>query len=154
MNILNEVKKLEKSRLLSNNNEIMDFESAIKDILSAKDYKNIKYLCMGFDDDTEDEEVMFGLVHAIESYYKLVGAQKYFTEFINSITGISNNAREWVKLLNIRILNDEDSLKEYITVVKNSNRITKDFLIKIMKEIKADDSEMFSESVDKFLKGI
>jgi len=154
LNILHEVKKLEQSRLLSNNNEVMDFESAIENILSVRNYKYIKYLCMGLDDDTEDEEVMYGLVHAIESYYKIVGAQKYFKEFINAIIHISDNAREWIKLLNIRILNDENSLKEYMSVVKKSDQITKSFLIKIMQEIKVDDSAMFSESVDQFLKSI
>ncbi|EIW19138.1 MULTISPECIES: Imm30 family immunity protein [Pelosinus] len=154
MNILNEVKKLQSSRLLRTKNEIEDFESSIENILNTKDYKNIKYLCLGFHDNTEDDEVMFGLVHAIESYYKLIGAKKYFEEFIHSITGDLDNAREWIKLLNIRILNDEPSLKEYIMVVRSSDQTIKNFLIDIMQEIKKDNPHKFSESVNEFLRGI
>ncbi|WP_229757546.1 Imm30 family immunity protein [Paenibacillus marchantiophytorum] len=36
---------------------------------------HLKNLCSGFDDATEHDDVMFGLIHAIESYDKTIGAE-------------------------------------------------------------------------------
>ena len=64
MNILHEVRILNENKLLRTNEEIEKFECAIENILSNEDYKDIKYLCTGFDDNTEDDEVMFEIGRA------------------------------------------------------------------------------------------
>lgn len=68
MDIQVEILKLQASRLLSNAHEINDFECAIENIVSLRDVTLVKDLCSGFDDQTKDHEVMFGLIHAIEDY--------------------------------------------------------------------------------------
>lgn len=65
MNILEEMKILNENKLLRTNEEIEKFECAIENILSNEDYKDIKYLCKGFDDNTEDDEVMFDLILSV-----------------------------------------------------------------------------------------
>lgn len=151
MNILDEVRILNENKLLRTNEEIEKFECAIEKNLSNEDYKDIKYLCTGFDDNTEDDEVMLGLIHAIESYNRIVDMKLTLKEFINSIPSVYSYAKEWIKIMNKRILNDENSLNEYIEIVKNCDEELKLILIELINEVKKDNPEIFSQPVNKFL---
>lgn len=144
---------LKNSRKLQDDDEIDAFEIAIEKLCSAE---KIDFLYDGFDDETEDEEVMFGLVHAIESYYinEKISKEEYFSIFIEKSKQIYKVAEEWVILLNIRILNDNESLKKYIQIAKEKDEGTKNFLIDIMHCILQEDEELFNQSVSKFITGI
>ena len=149
MEILEYVKILRENRKLRSDIEIERFEEAIENILATDKFE---YLYYGFDDTTEDEEVMYGLVHAIESYYGKLEEEKYFSVFINETQKIVYEAKEWVKLMNIRILNDDESLEKYIAQKYNDK--VKSFLEDIMKDILLEDTELFSKPVSKFINGI
>lgn len=151
MNILDEIKILKENKLLRNNEEIEKFECAIENILSNEDYKDIKYLCSGFDDNTEDDEVMFGLIHAIESYDRIFDMKLTLKEFIDAIPAVYSYAEEWIKIINKRILNDTESLNEYIEIAKTCDEELKSILIELMNEVKKDNPEKFSQAVNKFL---
>lgn len=151
MNILDEVKILNENKLLRTNEEIEKFECAIENILSNEDYKDIKYLCTGFDDNTEDDEVMFSLIHAIESYDRIAEVTLTLKEFIYSIPNVYSYAKEWIKIMNKRILNDENSLQEYIKIAEKCDDELKSILIELMNEVKKDNPERFSQPVNKFL---
>lgn len=151
MEILEYVKILRENRKLRSDIEIERFEEAIENILATDKFE---YLYYGFDDTTEDEEVMYGLVHAIESYYGKVEEEKYFSVFINETQKIVYEAKEWVKLMNIRILNDDESLEKYIATAQKYNDKVKSFLEDIMKDILLEDTELFSKPVSKFINGI
>ena len=116
MNIPEEVKILNENKLLRSNEEIEKFECAIDNILNNKDYMDIRYLCTGFDDSTENEEVTFGIVHAIESYDSIADTNLTLKEFIDAIPNVYSYAKEWIKIMNKRILNDDESLEEHIKV--------------------------------------
>ncbi|BBK78779.1 Imm30 family immunity protein [Clostridium butyricum] len=151
MDILECVKILKENKKLSNNAEIEKFEDAIENILTTNKFE---YLYCGFEDATEDEEVMYGLVHAIESYYGIIQKEQYFSVFINETQKIVSEAKEWVKLMNIRILNDDESLEQYIATAQKCNNTVKNFLQDIMKEVLLEDTELFSKPVSKFINGI
>ena len=151
MEILEYVKILRENRKLRSDIEIERFEEAIENILATDKFE---YLYYGFDDTTEDEEVMYGLVHAIESYYGKVEEEKYFSVFINETQKIVYEAKEWVKLMNIRILNDDESLEKYIATAQKYNDKVKSFLEDIMKDILLEDTELFSKPISKFINGI
>ena len=151
MNISECVKELQQNRKLSNNDEIRKFEHAVKSIMSTD---KINCLYYGFDDETEDEEVMFGLIHAIESYYGKIDKEVYFSIFIDETQEIVNEAREWVKLMNIRILNDNESLEAYIVTAKKYKNMVKNLLEGIIKEIITEDAELFTKPATKFINGI
>lgn len=67
MDILVEFTELKNNRLLRDESEVEKFEKAIENILDMNDVNHIEILCQGFDDLTENDEAMFGLIHAIES---------------------------------------------------------------------------------------
>ncbi|MGG1516932.1 Imm30 family immunity protein [Paenibacillus oryzisoli] len=85
MHIENVVQMLVENRLLRNEQEIVHFEEAIATISKENKVENIKYLCLGFDDKTEKDEVMFGLVHAIEAYDNVFGSKTTLTVLASSL---------------------------------------------------------------------
>lgn len=150
MDIKDEILKLQKSRLLRNTDEVNDFELAIENIVSQKDVKLIKDLCSGFDDQTEDHEVMFGLVHAIEDFE----GEEGLLEMIQAISSMLPHAKEWATILNYRILNHEPSRTLYINVLKKVDKSVKDIAVGILEEVKAEDPTRFENSVNKVLVAI
>ncbi|MFP7476957.1 Imm30 family immunity protein [Terribacillus saccharophilus] len=89
MDILVELQNLKDNRLLRDDQEVEKFEKAIENILKMKDGNRITFLCQGFDDDTENDEVMFGLIHAIESYDNIVGSVSSLNILANSFCNAS-----------------------------------------------------------------
>lgn len=150
MDIKTEIFKLQKNRLLRNATEVNEFESAIENIISLKDVKLVKDLCSGFDDQTEDHEVMFGLVHAIEDFE----GEEGLLEMTNAIPSMLPHAKEWATILNYRILNHEPSRKLYVNVLKKVNKSVKDIVIGILKNIKLEDLARFENSVNEVLSSI
>ncbi|WP_282141066.1 Imm30 family immunity protein [Cytobacillus oceanisediminis] len=69
MDIKSELKKIYTNRFLQSQKEISNFEGALRNLIGLGDTSVITDLCMGFDDDTEQYEIMFGLVHGIEHLY-------------------------------------------------------------------------------------
>lgn len=150
MDIKSEIQKLQQNKLLRNSNEINAFELAIENIVSLKDGKLVKDLCSGFDDQTEDHEVMFGLVHAIEDFE---GEEGLF-EMAKAIPSMLPHAKEWATILNYRILNHEPSRKLYIKVLSKVDSTIKDTIVRIIKEIKDEDPARFENSANEVLTNI
>ena len=150
MDINLEIFKLQKSRLLRNVLEVKDFEAAIENILSLNDVQFIRDLCSGFDDQTENQEVMFGLVHAIEDFD---GKEGLF-ELAKAIPSMLPNAKEWAIILNYRILNDNPSRILFIEVLKILDASVRDVIVQILKEIKLEDPVTFGASVDEVLSSL
>ncbi|MCU5733541.1 Imm30 family immunity protein, partial [Bacillus pacificus] len=70
MDIKSHLKRLYDNRLLENENEIRDFNESLMEVIEYNDVSVITDLCLVLDDETEQFEVMFGLIHGIESLYK------------------------------------------------------------------------------------
>jgi len=115
-----------------------------------KDVKLVKDLCSGFDDQTEDHEVMFGLVHAIEDFE----AKEGLFEMAKSIPSMLPHAKEWATILNYRVLNHEPSRKLYIKVLSKLDSTNKDTIVGIIKEIKDEDPARFENSANEVLTNI
>lgn len=147
MNIQELVCQMIKNKKLRNNYEIEKYEQAIEQLIN---HNKLEELYFGFDDNTNDDEVMFGLVHVIESFYEEVGEEEYFFIFINQIKMIYIESKEWVKLMTIRILNDIQSRNEFIKVFQKSNQEDKDFIINLMEDIELNNVEHLKDLTSKF----
>lgn len=66
------MKRLYNHRLLENENEVRDFNESLMEVIAYNDVSVITELCFVLDDETEQFEVMFGLIHGIESLYKKI----------------------------------------------------------------------------------
>ena len=72
MDIKSHLERLYDNRLLENENEIRDFNESLMEVIEYNDVSVITDLCLVLDDETEQFEVMFGLIHGIESLYKII----------------------------------------------------------------------------------
>lgn len=147
MNTQELVDQMIKSKKLRNNHEIEKYEQSIEQLIN---HNKLEELYLGFDDNAEDDEVMFGLVHAIESFYEEVGEEEYFFIFINQIKMIYRESKEWIKLMTVRILNDIESRNEFIKIFQKSKQEDKDFIINLMKDIELDNIEHLKDLTSKF----
>ncbi|MEH7353857.1 Imm30 family immunity protein [Neobacillus drentensis] len=139
------------NRSLKNQQEISAFENAISIIFNLKDLDHIGNLCLGFDDTTEHDEVMFGLIHAIESYDKVFGSEESLKKLSESLHYMLPNAKEWAKTLHKRILNHEPSCKIYAKVISQGDVNIKKIALQLVTEIKERNPKMFEASVDEFV---
>ncbi len=157
MDILEQVKIMTENKFLRSNEEIEKFELSIENILNNEDQSDIKYLYTGFDDSTEDEEVMFGLIHTIESYAKVFGEDIALKEFLNAIPSVYPYAKGWIIIMQMRILNKikkTNSLESYIGIIQNCDKDLKNILVELMNEIRDEDPKRFSQMVDIILNRI
>ncbi|UTR15295.1 Imm30 family immunity protein [Salipaludibacillus sp. LMS25] len=154
MDIAIESAKLKNNRFLRNEHEIETFEQAIVSILKLKDPQHIALLCEGFDDSTENHAVMFGLVHAIESYDDIVNSQTSLNILANSIPKMLPHAKEWLKILHKRILNHEPSLLIYKNSLTSLNKDIQDYIVSQLESIKEKNPIQFEKSVNSILKSL
>ena len=150
MDIKDEIRKLQKNRLLRNINEVHAFEEAIENIISVQDVILVKDLCSGFDDQTDNHEVMFGLIHAIEGFE---GEEGLF-EMAKAIPDMLPHAKEWATTLHYRILNHVPSRKLYVKVLKRVNLKVKNNIVEILKGIKIEDPGRFEGAVNEILSNV
>ncbi|GHU62765.1 hypothetical protein FACS1894123_04290 [Bacteroidia bacterium] len=72
--------ELIKNRKMETDEQIESFEQALDSIFSRRDFNDFDNLIKGFDDGTENKEVMFSLVHAVE--YFAENFEKYLTSLL------------------------------------------------------------------------
>lgn len=153
MNVKLEIDRIYRNRLLQSEKEINAFEEALSNLINLGDTSVIADLCMGFDDNTEQYEIMFELVHGIEHLYK-DNIEEGLNLIAVAVPRVIDRAREWLEVLHYRILNHDQVRKIYSNVLSKLDEKTKKIIINLLKEIKEEDPEMFSKSVNEVLKTI
>ncbi len=153
MDVKLELKKVYTNRLLQSQKEISSFEAALGNLIGLGDVSVITGLCLGFDDDTEQYEIMFGLIHGIEHLYKENIEEGLYLIAI-AVPSVIDRAREWMEVLHYRILNHEQVRKIYGSVLSKLDDKSKEIIINLLNDIKSEDPNMFSNSVDEVLEAI
>jgi len=108
---LKQIELLKKARNFDTQDDIIIFEDLLTDITKKKDITDLNDLLTLFDDGTEFPEVMYSLVHAVESY----PAKGYIKTLLNCYYTGKEQWPAWYKDLMIRILNspiDREILKK------------------------------------------
>jgi hypothetical protein len=154
LDIKTETQRLKDNRLLRTQQEMHEFEQSIINILSINDVQHIENLCLGFDDATENDEVMFGLIHAIESYDKTFGSELPLKKLAESLNYMLPHAKEWAKTLHKRILNHDASSRVYAEIISNVDLSIKSIVIEIVNEIKDKNPKKFETPVLVFLSNL
>ncbi|WJE25036.1 Imm30 family immunity protein [Bacillus cereus] len=147
MDSQSEVKRLYSCRFLKNQSECEEFDNILENLADCTDEKLIKELCIVFEDETQAEEVMFGLVHFIESFEM----EKYLTEMPKALPKMVESAKEWAILLNKRILNDDLYRSEYAKVLVGMNHDIQLTVINLLNEIIADNPKRFESTANEVL---
>jgi hypothetical protein len=96
------IEALEAHRLLRSPDDVAQFEQALKTIAKSPDPADLPSLHLILDDACEQPEVMFSLVHFLESF----DVHEQIEAFIE-VMPLAKRAAEWTAILYSRILNDE-----------------------------------------------
>jgi hypothetical protein len=100
MNSLIEV--LEANHLLRSPAEVASFEKTLEKLAQNPDAKDLPSLHLILDDACEQPEVMFSLVHFLETFE----VQEQVEAFIQVMPDLVKRAAEWTAILHSRLMND------------------------------------------------
>ncbi|KAM3116391.1 Imm30 family immunity protein [Phormidesmis sp. 146-33] len=93
---------LEANHLLRSPDEVAAFEQTLVKLAQNPDSANLPSLHLILDDASQQPEVMFGLVHFLESF----DVQVQLQAFIQVLPDLVKRAPEWTTILHSRIMND------------------------------------------------
>ncbi len=126
----NLLKTLKENRLMKTPEEVITFEETLEKIAENPHNEYLKDLHLILDDNCEQADVMFGLVHFLESF----DLQKQIEAFIAVIPQLMITAPEWTKIIHYRIINDELACKTYQKKLELANEKTPHFLYQLLNE--------------------
>jgi len=97
------IEVLEANRLLRSPDEVARFEQTLKKLAEDPHPTDLPGLHLILDDACEQPEVMFSLVHFLESF----DVQEQVQAFIQVMPDLVKRAAEWTAILHSRIMNDD-----------------------------------------------
>lgn len=137
------INRLINARNLNTDEDYTQFESALKQLDERINIEDVYDICKAFTDTTNDDEVMFGIIHLIE---KLQGEE--YLKCISICTPTMTEAHEWAMTLNKRIINSDRYYMMYIDVINSLGIELKEKLLRLLVDVKNDNPKRFSEKVD------
>ena len=112
------LQRLQSNRLMRSESEMRAFEAALEDIAADRDPALLPELHLVLDDNCHQHEVMFGLIHLLESFD--VDAQ--LQAFLDVLPRLIEQASSWTRVLHFRILNDDEARPCYTRLVRRAGQ--------------------------------
>lgn len=140
------IDRLFQARKLASSQEYEAFEASLIALQENIQISDISKLCKVFYDDTEDEEVMFGLVHFIEQF-----SRDEYLKCIAMCAPDMTDAHEWAMILNKRILNHPEYFSKYTEIIAAMEEPDQTKIINLLMDVKEDHPDRFGEKVDHIL---
>ncbi|MEH2316384.1 Imm30 family immunity protein [Nostoc sp.] len=130
MNQNNLLAILRENRLMQTQQQVTDFENALAEIADNPDEQNLSAYHLILDDQCQQPEVMFSLIHFLESF----DIEEQIAAFIKVVPQLMINAPEWTKIIHDRILNDDSACQVYQKLLHSANLNTPHFLYHLLEE--------------------
>ncbi|MEH2456650.1 Imm30 family immunity protein [Nostoc sp.] len=130
MNQNNLLAILRENRLMQTQQQVTDFENALAEIADNPDQQNLSAYDLILDDQCQQPEVMFSLIHFLESF----DIEEQIAAFIKLLPQLMINAPEWTKIIHDRILNDDSACQVYQKLLHSANLNTPHFLYHLLEE--------------------
>lgn len=102
MELKEAVATLGRCRLVSDESEVASFECALEALAGIASEEVVRELHLVFDDAARHREVVFGLIHLLESLD--MGVQ--IRAFVRAAPDMEKHASEWTRILLFRLLNE------------------------------------------------
>lgn len=139
------LKKLSK---MESQEDIQEFERRVWDLAETQDPKRLKQLIDLFDDNCLYPEVMYSLVHAIETYPDEVYVKAILNKMVDGVALYPY----WIRNLVYRILNEENCKKTFQTYMHLSSKDSLLKLFDLMEEESSSHREVINELRNQLLK--
>ncbi len=128
------IERLKQARKLRTSEEVTQFDLALAEVDESREEVPVGELLAVFDDATEQMEVMYGLLHLVESYPR----DQFLTALAHATPSMLSTAREWFQIFHFRLLNDEETRRAYRPALQGlpaaSRKTVVDFLQDLAKD--------------------
>jgi hypothetical protein len=121
---------LEANKLMRSPDQVTAFENALASLANHPQNENLPDLHLILDDRCEQPEVMFGLIHFLESFD--VSAQ--IQAFVTVVPQLMLVGSEWTRILHDRILNDDYASCLYRDILHSLNSQEPSFVRQLLEE--------------------
>ncbi|HAZ44423.1 MAG TPA: hypothetical protein DDW76_06345 [Cyanobacteria bacterium UBA11369] len=121
---------LEANKLMRSPDEVTAFENALSELAKNPKPEYLPDLHLILDDRCEQPEVMFSLIHFLESFD--LSAQ--LKAFIAVVTQTILVAQDWTKIIHTRILNDDSACRLYRDILHEVNSQKPNFIRQLLEE--------------------
>jgi hypothetical protein len=129
--------------MLSSAIEVSAFERAVQELATTPQAGDVKELLSVFTDRSEHQEMMWGLLHFIES----LGMERYLKGLVDALPTMLQDAPEWAEILHCRILNDDKYAAYYKDLLSALPKSEKAMIETVLGRIKEKDPE-FARTID------
>lgn len=141
------IEELYKNRLLNTNKEFEKFEESLNEISEMIQEEDILDLCKVFDDNTRDDEMMFGLIHLIEMF----SSERAFELTVLGVVNMMTSAPNWAKIIIYRCLNDDFARNMLRKAISHVEFQVQQSIISLLNVIKTEDFDKFGMAIDEVL---
>lgn len=141
------IEELYKNRLMRTNGEIEKFEKALNEISKVVKEEDIPGLCKVFNDNTRNDEVMFGLIHLIEIF----SSEKAFGFIVLGVANMLEQASGWANIIIYRCLNDDFARNMLKNAVNTAELQVQQKIVSLLNVIKEEDFDNFGMAVNEIL---
>jgi len=119
------------------NEKIENFEEELRNLILKGDSSVIKDLLLLLDDDYHFHEVLFLIIHGVESF----SIKEYSKGLISSFVFLIEQSPEWSETLAMRNMNSDDYFKELLININSLNKDDRKKIALFMKEIIIDNNK-------------
>lgn len=114
--------------------KVQRFDALLAEAVQSREQMLIPILLARLDDGSPFHDVVFGVVHAVESF----PGEAYFHALASNLAQMQQRAPEWCELLHTRILNSPPHFEAFLTTFQSLDRAARDQEIEILSRISAD----------------
>ncbi|OKH35195.1 hypothetical protein NIES2101_37780 [Calothrix sp. HK-06] len=128
MNNSNLISTLTANKLMRSTEEVLAFDDALNKLAKNTHGVDLEELHLILDDNCLQQEVMWGLLHILESF----DAREQLQALLNVIEKLVISAPEWTEVIHYRIFNDEPTRLLYQEMLKSVDLNTQQIVTNIL----------------------
>lgn len=143
---------LKENRLHRNEDEIQAFIKALDLLSEIRDPSPslLGELHLLFDDEASDSEVIFQLIHYLESF----PAEEQLVAFLDVLPEMILNAEDWATIFHFRIINDPPSSRIYLDILKKAKSESKEAARELLSAIAKEEEGDLKRGAEELLEGL
>ena len=131
MSNYNLIATLKVNKLMRSKEEVLAFDNALTELAQNPQDVDLEELHLILDDNCSQQEVMWGLVHFLESF----DAKEQLQALLNVIQKLVISAPEWTDIIHYRIFNHKPTRFLYQDMLKSVDFKTQQVVTKILEDI-------------------
>ncbi len=143
------MRKLRSTMDFTNEKNVELFEGYLAEIRNLDEPSCISKLINCLDDNAEYQELMYSVIHTIESF----DDETYVQELFKTLPNSWEQSPEWIQVLHWRIFNSENTFEEYLKYL-NSLTFSQTETVKKISEFIAKSDAEFSQHTSTILSSL